>query len=135
MPRPTGIAMTASIPCVAIVAGGRGCDVSGANRLVRVIRDREPARRPQPGGRMFGHDLTAYAFWSADDADAARLHLEAIGRSVTALPRAAPVSPGRSSASSDGGTPSRSAQRDRVDDVGDEQERRHGQEDASDDIG
>src|SRR3954452_19567771 len=94
MPRPTGIAMTASIPCVAIVAGGRGCDVSGANRLVRVIRDREPARRPQPGGRLFGHDLTAYAFWSADDADAARLHLEAIGRSVTALPRAAPVSRG-----------------------------------------
>src|SRR3954447_26530085 len=85
MPRPTGIAMTASIPCVAIVAGGRGCDLSGANRPVRVIRDREPARRPQPGGRLIRHDLAAYALSPADDADAARPPLQAIGRSVTAL--------------------------------------------------
>jgi hypothetical protein len=60
--------------------------VSGANRPVRVIRDREPARRPQPGGRLIGHDLAAYAFWPPDDADAACPHLEAIDRSVTVLP-------------------------------------------------
>jgi hypothetical protein len=45
-----------------------------------------PDGGPRPGGRLFGHNLAAYAFWLADDADAARPHLEAIGRSVTTLP-------------------------------------------------
>ena len=45
-----------------------------------------PDGGPRPGGRLFGHNLAAYAFWLAEDADAARPHLEAIGRSVTELP-------------------------------------------------
>jgi hypothetical protein len=45
-----------------------------------------PDGGPQPGGRLEGHNLAAYAFWLADDADAARPHLEAIGRSVTEWP-------------------------------------------------
>ena len=45
-----------------------------------------PDGGPRPGGRLFGHNLAAYAFWLADDRDAARPHLEAIGRSVTRVP-------------------------------------------------
>jgi hypothetical protein len=45
-----------------------------------------PDGGPRPGGRLEGHNLAAYAFWLADDADAARPHLEEIGRSVTEWP-------------------------------------------------
>jgi hypothetical protein len=45
-----------------------------------------PDGGPRPGGRLEGHNLAAYAFWLADDADAARLHLAEIGRSVTEWP-------------------------------------------------
>ncbi|TFV70564.1 hypothetical protein E4P39_19975 [Blastococcus sp. CT_GayMR19] len=45
-----------------------------------------PDGGPRPGGRLFGHNLAAYAFWLAEDADSARPHLEAIGRSVTEMP-------------------------------------------------
>lgn len=45
-----------------------------------------PDGGPRPGGRLFGHNLAAYAFWLAEDAEAARPHLEAIGRSVTEQP-------------------------------------------------
>jgi hypothetical protein len=41
---------------------------------------------PLPGGRMFGHNAAAYAFWLADDPDAARPHLEAIGRALNEFP-------------------------------------------------
>jgi hypothetical protein len=41
---------------------------------------------PQPGGRLEGHNLAAYAFWLADDPDAARPHLLEIGRSLTEWP-------------------------------------------------
>jgi hypothetical protein len=53
-----------------------------------------PDGGPQPGGRLFGHNLAAYAFWLAEDADAARPHLEAIGRSVTTMPWAYSGEPG-----------------------------------------
>lgn len=45
-----------------------------------------PDGGPMPGGRVFGHNLVAYAFWLADDSAAARPHLEAIGRSLQELP-------------------------------------------------
>jgi hypothetical protein len=45
-----------------------------------------PDGGPRPGGRLEGHNLAAYAFWLADDPDAARPHLEEIGRSVTEWP-------------------------------------------------
>jgi hypothetical protein len=45
-----------------------------------------PDGGPRPGGRLEGHNLAAYAFWLADDPDAARPHLEAIGRSVSEWP-------------------------------------------------
>lgn len=45
-----------------------------------------PDGGPRPGSRLFGHNLAAYAFWLAEDRDAARPHLEAIGRSVSKLP-------------------------------------------------
>jgi hypothetical protein len=45
-----------------------------------------PDAGPRPGGRLEGHNLAAYAFWLADDADAARPHLEELGRSVTEWP-------------------------------------------------
>jgi len=45
-----------------------------------------PDGSPQPGARMFGHNLAAYAFWLADDADGARPHLEAIGRTLGEFP-------------------------------------------------
>jgi hypothetical protein len=45
-----------------------------------------PDGGPRPGGRLFGHNLAAYAFWLAEDPEAARPHLEAIGRSVTEMP-------------------------------------------------
>jgi hypothetical protein len=41
---------------------------------------------PQPGARMFCHNLVAYAFWLADDPDGARPHLEAIGRALNEFP-------------------------------------------------
>jgi hypothetical protein len=45
-----------------------------------------PDGGPRPGGRLEGHNLAAYAFWLADDADAARPHLEEIGRSLREWP-------------------------------------------------
>src|SRR3954468_22771052 len=45
-----------------------------------------PDGGPRPGGRLEGHNLAAYAFWLADDQDAARPHLDEIGRSVTEWP-------------------------------------------------
>jgi hypothetical protein len=53
-----------------------------------------PDGGPQPGGRQFGHNLAALAFWLAEDADAARPHLEVIGRSLTELPWAYAGEPG-----------------------------------------
>jgi hypothetical protein len=45
-----------------------------------------PDGGPRPGGRLEGHNLAAYAFWLADDADAARPHLAEIGRWVREWP-------------------------------------------------
>lgn len=45
-----------------------------------------PNGGPQPGGRLEGHNLAAYAFWLADDPDAARPHLAEIGRWVREWP-------------------------------------------------
>ena len=45
-----------------------------------------PDGGPRPGGRLSGHNLAAYAFWLADDPDAARPHLEAVGRAVSEIP-------------------------------------------------
>jgi hypothetical protein len=45
-----------------------------------------PDGGPRPGGRLFGHNLAAYAFWLADDPEAARPHLDAVGRSVSEAP-------------------------------------------------
>lgn len=63
---------------------------AGATRTeLRVCAQRwlsGPDGGPAPGGRLEGHNLAAYAFWLADDADAARPHLQEIGRSVTAWP-------------------------------------------------
>ena len=53
-----------------------------------------PDGGPMPGSRLFGHNLAAFAFWLAEDPDAARPHLEAIGRSVTQLPWAYDGEPG-----------------------------------------
>ncbi len=79
------------------VNGGRGGPAaaarhmeSGATRTeMRAAADKwlaGPDGGPRPGSRLFGHNLAAYAFWLAEDRDAALPHLEAIGRSVTELP-------------------------------------------------
>jgi hypothetical protein len=63
---------------------------SGATRTeLRACVDRwlaGPDGGPQPGARMFGHNLAAYALWLADDPDGARPHLEAIGRALQEFP-------------------------------------------------
>jgi hypothetical protein len=62
---------------------------SGATRTelrACVQRWTQGADGPRPGGRLYGHNLAAYAFWLAEDAEAARPHLVAIGRSVTEYP-------------------------------------------------
>ncbi|PWW23280.1 hypothetical protein JD79_02449 [Geodermatophilus normandii] len=53
-----------------------------------------PDGAPQPGARLFAHNVVAYAFWLADDADAARPHLEAIGRALDEFPWAYSGEPG-----------------------------------------
>lgn len=45
-----------------------------------------PDGGPRPGGRLAGHNLAAMAFWLAEDRDAARPHLEAIGHWVSGFP-------------------------------------------------
>jgi hypothetical protein len=45
-----------------------------------------PDGGPLPGARMFGHNVAAYGFWLADDPDAARPHLETIGRALNEFP-------------------------------------------------
>ena len=63
---------------------------SGATRTeLRACVDRwlaGPDGGPQPGARMFGHNLAGYALWLADDPDGARPHLEAIGRALQEFP-------------------------------------------------
>ena len=70
-------------------AGSRHME-SGATRTeIRACVQRwttGPDGGPRPGGRLFGHNLVAYAGWLAEDAELARPHLEAIGRSMTAFP-------------------------------------------------
>ena len=47
---------------------------------------RGPDGTPMPGARSYAHNLVAYAFWLADEPDAARPHLEAIGRGLHEWP-------------------------------------------------
>jgi hypothetical protein len=45
-----------------------------------------PGGEPMPGSRLQGHAWVAYAAWLAGDRALALPHLEAMGRSVTAVP-------------------------------------------------
>ncbi|PRY45631.1 hypothetical protein LY71_11526 [Geodermatophilus tzadiensis] len=53
-----------------------------------------PDGAPQPGARASAHNVVAYAFWLADDADGARPHLAAIGRALSEFPWAYSGEPG-----------------------------------------
>ena len=71
------------------VSASRHAESAATRTELRVCVQRwasGPDGGPRPGGRLQGHNLAAYAFWLAEDAPAARPHLEAIGRSVTEFP-------------------------------------------------